>query len=127
MMSINRHGSACIRVFMVLIYLSFFLVQFNIHFSGSSTVSFFSSGYNTEFLQGIRNSYLNKFAHRDSKPSGIKLNKRFHPENLFITPDPVKNLVVYSFSMETMLIHEDQPLTQYDFNSPSLRGPPAVV
>jgi len=103
------------------------LVQFNIHFSGSSTVSFFSSGYNTEFLQGIRNSYLNKFAHRDSKPSGIKLNKRFHPENLFITPDPVKNLVVYSFSMETMLIHEDQPLTQYDFNSPSLRGPPAVV
>jgi len=111
-----------------LIYLSFFLVQFNIHLNGTpQNISYFSCDYSS-----INNkSYSSKPDHhlirKDSKHSNFKLNKRFHPERLFtitIMPDMV---VETNYQTQTALVHAEDPLTNYSFNSPSLRGPPAVV
>ena len=127
MLSINRNCSVCTRISLVLVYLSFFLVQFNIHLSGPSGVSFFSSGYNSEFSHTVQRTIPNKIAHKDKSSSGIKLNKRFHPQHFFITPEPLNDLTRCCFPIQVMPFEADQPLTQYAYNSPSLRGPPPVV
>jgi len=128
MLSINRNCSVFTRACLVLVYLSFFLVQFNVHFNGaSSSVSFFATGYNSQFSQEIQHADLHKIAKKDSASSTIKLNKRFHPRNLFIAPEPAYGFIVCPYSIKTILIRADKPLTEFAFNSPSLRGPPPIV
>jgi hypothetical protein len=102
-------------------------VQLNIHLSGSPVVSFFSSGYNADFSQKISRSFSSNLTHKDTRRNGIKLNKRFHPQELFITPEPSNNIARYFFRIQRFLIHQDQPLTKSFLRSPSLRGPPEMV
>ena len=111
-----------------IIYLSFFLVQFNIHLNGTpDNVSYFSCDYspvnNTAFSFNS-NQHLN-CSH--TKISNFKLNKRFHPESLFTVPSAPDLRIEINYKMQTPLVHADDPLTNYSFNSPSLRGPPFAV
>ena len=111
-----------------IIYLSFFLVQFNVHLNGTpNNVSYFSCDYssiNNTTFSSKSNQHLNR---THSKHSNVKLNKRFHPESLFTLPSVPDILVEINYNTETPLVHEDDPLTNYSFNSPSLRGPPLIV
>ncbi len=111
-----------------LIYLSFFLVQFDIHLSGSTQdISFFSSDYSSinNGRQALypRHSGLAK----DSRHHGLKLNKRFHPKHLFIAPISSMAEVEMVFQIYSTPIHTGECPTDLLFNSPSRRGPPIVV
>ncbi|HEY2649087.1 MAG TPA: hypothetical protein VGI38_07825 [Puia sp.] len=109
-----------------IIYLSFFLVQFNIHLNGTpGNVSYFSCDYSS--INNTQHSSDRHLIHSNSRHTHFKLNKRFHPKNLFIVPLIEDNLVEISFRIQTPLVHAQDPLTNYSFNSPSLRGPPAFV
>lgn len=111
-----------------LVYLSFFLVQFNVHFGPCSRkISYFSSDYSSVNNSHFQKSGGQSLVHKDTKHSGFKFNKRFHPEKLLAAPVPEPAEVYFSYHIVTALIREDQPLTQFSFNSPSLRGPPAIV
>jgi hypothetical protein len=127
MLSINKYCGIFSRITLVLVYVSFFLVQLNIHFSGSPVVSFFSSGYNSSLSQKISHPYSSNLTHRDSGRNGIKLNKRFHPQKLFITPGPSRDLTRSFFNIQHFFIHQDQLLPKSFLLSPSLRGPPEMV
>lgn len=111
-----------------IIYLTFFLVQFNVHLNGTpNNVSYFSCDYssiNNTSNSSKSNQHLNC---THSKHSNFKLNKRFHPKNLFILPSVPDMVVEINYNTQTPLVHEEDPLTNYSFNSPSLRGPPAFV
>jgi hypothetical protein len=110
------------------IYLSFFLVQFNIHLNGTPrNFSYFSCDYSSINNTQSSHSDGHHLIHPDSKLSNFKLNKRFHPEKLFTAPVLPDILAVINYQNPTPFIHEDDPLTNYSFNSPSLRGPPAFV
>jgi hypothetical protein len=108
------------------IYLSFFLVQFNIHLNGTpENVSYFSCDYSS--INNTEHSSGSHLIHSNSRHTHLKLNKRFHPENLFTLPSLPDLLVEINYKSQTPLVHEEDPLTNYSFNSPSLRGPPAAV
>ncbi len=108
------------------IYLSFFLVQFNIHLSGTpDNVSYFSCDYSS--INNTQHSPDRHLIHSNSRHTQFKLNKRFHPKSLFVLPSIPDILVEINYHNQTPLIHEDDPLTNYSFNSPSLRGPPSLV
>jgi hypothetical protein len=115
------------RLILYLVYLSFFLVQFNIHIGGVPPVSFFSGDFNTAYKKNISPSTSGKDICSDTKRIIFRLNKRFHPEYHFVTPELIQDLVKYSFSVQVVPLYETHPLSDYLFNSPSLRGPPAVV
>ena len=115
------------KVCLILVYLAFYCVQLDIHFDDQRTVSFFSEGFSLRAHNKISEDLLNKDIHQDTKPDIFRLNKRFHPENLFTAPVVLQDLVQYTFSVVTFLLNEQQPLTNYSFNSPSLRGPPRLV
>ena len=124
----NSIYHSCSKIAAGFIYLSFFLVQLNIHLNGTpNNVSYFSCDYssiNNRAFSSKSNQHLNR---THSKHSNIKLNKRFHPENLFTLPSVPDMLVEINYNTQTLLVHEEDPLTNYSFNSPSLRGPPAFV
>ncbi|HET7003662.1 MAG TPA: hypothetical protein VFI33_20210 [Puia sp.] len=111
-----------------IIYLIFFLVQFNVHLNGTpNNVSYFSCDYSSINNKSF-SSNLNQHSIRtDSKHSKSKLNKRFHPERLFTVTSAPDMAAELNYRTQTALIHEEDPLTNYSFNSPSLRGPPAFV
>ncbi len=111
-----------------LVYLSFFLVQFNVH-SGAcpQKLSYFSSDYSMANNSHPTQSDDQWMVHKNTRHSGFKFNKRFHPEKLLTAPKLAQTEVYFCYHIITPLIHEDQPLTQFSFNSPSLRGPPAIV
>ena len=111
-----------------IIYLSFFLVQFNIHLNGTpDNVSYFSCDYspinNTAFYSKS-NQHVN-CSH--TKISSFKLNKRFHPESLFTVPSTPDLQIELNYQTQTPIVNAEDPLTNYSFNSPSLRGPPFAV
>jgi hypothetical protein len=110
------------------IYLTFFLVQFNIHLSGTpENISYFSCDYSSINNKAFSSNPNHHLIRKNSKHSNFKLNKRFHPENLFTLPAVPDMLAEISYKIQTSLVHEEDPLTNYSFNSPSLRGPPATV
>ncbi|HEY2347722.1 MAG TPA: hypothetical protein VGH64_01840 [Puia sp.] len=108
------------------IYLSFFLVQFNFHLRGTpKNVSYFSCDYSS-----INNSHHlsdRSLIHSNSRHTHFKLNKRFHPKNQFTLPTKEDHLVKFSYRIQSPLVEEQDPLTNYSFNSPTLRGPPSFV
>ncbi len=108
------------------IYLTFFLVQFNIHLNGTpQNISYFSCDYSS--INNTQHSADLHLIHSNSRHTHLKLNKRFHPENLFTLPSAPDMVIEISYKTRTPLVHADDPLTNYSFNSPSLRGPPATV
>ena len=110
------------------IYLTFFLVQFNFHLNGTpDNVSYFSCDYNSINNKAFSSKSNLHLIRTNSKHSNFKLNKRFHPKDLFIIPSQQEVLVEINYKIQTPLVHEDDPLTNYSFNSPSLRGPPIAV
>jgi hypothetical protein len=111
-----------------LIYLSFFLVQFNVHLNGTPReISVFTCDYNPANCSHPDSPKQSGGIHKQSGLAGFKLNKRFHPENLFTAPAQMPVLVKVSYRVPVPLLNDEQPLTHYSFNSPSLRGPPAIV
>lgn len=125
MISSDRHFKNISRACMILVYVSFFSVQLNLHFGKIPEVSFFTGDFISQHTGNLHKK-LSSADHRESKPIGFRLNKRFHPSYL-IAPEVLQDLVKYSFSIQTELLNERQPLTNFSFNSPSLRGPPAIV
>lgn len=110
------------------IYLSFFLVQFNIHLSGTpQNISYFSCDYSSVNNKAYSSQPDHHLVRTDSKHSNFKLNKRFHPERLFTVTTVADTVVEFNYKTQTALVHAEDPLTNYSFNSPSLRGPPMVV
>jgi len=118
----------CSKVIAGFIYLSFFLVQFNVHLNGTpNNVSYFSCDYssiNNKVYSSNSNQHLIR---TNSKHSNFKLNKRFHPERLFTVNSLPDMAMELNYRTHTALVHEEDPLTKYSFNSPSLRGPPDFV
>jgi hypothetical protein len=123
----NRHIKIISRVCLIGIYVAFFSVQLNLHFGAEPAVSFFTGDFISQQSNKTFHSVLSKDNHKDSKSKCFRLNKRFHPSHLFTAPDVLQDLVKYSFSIESPLLNDTQPLTSFSFNSPSLRGPPAQV
>jgi hypothetical protein len=116
------------KIFSGFIYLSFFLVQFNVHLNGlPGDVSYFSSDYSSVNSTHYMGSLSRPGLRKDVKLRGFKLNKRFQPESLVTAPVLPGIFIHIIYSAPVPLLNEDEPLTQYSFNSPSLRGPPAVV
>jgi hypothetical protein len=91
------------------------------------TVSYFSCDYSPANNIHLNSKSNNDLIHTHSKISVFKLNKRFHPENSFTVPTLGNLEVAIIYRIQTPLVHEDDPLTNYAFNSPSLRGPPSAV
>ena len=112
---------------LILVYVSFFSVQLNLHFGKAPAVSFFTGDFISQQADKTAHSVVSKDGHKDSKSKCFRLNKRFHPSHLFTAPDVIQDLVKNSFSIETALVNESQPLTSFSFNAPSLRGPPIQV
>ena len=111
-----------------LIYLSFFLVQFNIHLNGTPReISVFTCDYNPANCAQHNFSTTAGGIHKQTRHAGFKLNKRFHPENLFMAPAQSLVFVEISYRTPVPLLNDEQPLTNYSFNAPSLRGPPVIV
>jgi len=125
--TINRHIRNLTRACLILVYVSFFSVQLNLHFGKAPAVSFFTGDFISQQSDKTAHSVLSKDSHKDSKSKSFRLNKRFHPSHLFTAPEVVQDLVKHSFIIETALLNETQPLTSFSFNAPSLRGPPAQV
>lgn len=127
MFSSSRHLKNLTRVCLILVYVSFFSVQFNVHFGKIPSVSFFTGDFISQQSDNNLHSVSDKGNHKDSRHTGFRLNKRFHPSYLFTAPDVLQDLVNYSFSIQVILRNETQPLANYSFNTSSLRGPPSFV
>jgi hypothetical protein len=116
------------KILIVLIYLSFFLVQFNIHMNGSPlNISYFSSDYSSINCNKYTKTTQQIGKHNDDRPAGFKLNKRFHPEDLFtvlVISTLIRKII---FRIQAPQVLEEWPLTFYSYNSSLLRGPPSVV
>jgi len=123
----NRYFKNLTRVCLIGVYVSFYMVQLNVHFGKIPEVSFFTGDFISQQSDQSNHQLLNKDKHKDSKAVSFRLNKRFHPSHLFTAPEVLQNLIAYSFHIETELLNDTQPLTSFSFNSPSLRGPPAIV
>src|SRR5664279_1446320 len=123
----NRYFKNLTRVCLIGGYVSFYMVQLNVHFGKIPEVSFFTGDFISQQSDQSNHQLLNKDKHTDSKAVSCRLNKRFHPSHLFTAPEVLQNLIAYSFHIETELLNDTQPLTSFSFNSPSLRGPPAIV
>ncbi len=125
----NRYNWKCgvfSRVCLILVYTSFYLVQLSVYAHQESQVSFFSGNDKIHHSYKGSNASLKKEARNQSKTVSFRLNKRFHPEYLFIAPQVLTDLVKNIFWIQSVLLNEAQPLSYYSFNSPSLRGPPAI-
>ena len=127
MHAIRKYSKLFTRVNLVLVYLSFYLVQLNVHFGSTPVRSIFSSDFVSQNTGKGSVAVIEKNKHKDSRSTGFRLNKRFHPEYLSTAPEMLQDLIRQSFCMETPLLNDEQPLTSFSFNSPALRGPPAVV
>jgi len=114
------------KVCLILVYISFYLVQLNVYAHQASQDSFFSGNDNIHHSYKGSGYSLKKEARNQSKPISFRLNKRFHPEYLFIAPQALNNLVGNIFWIQTVLLNEAQTLSNFSFNSPSFRGPPAI-
>jgi hypothetical protein len=116
----------CLKMMVGFIYLSFFLVQFNVHLNGTpKNVSYFSCDYSS--INNTQHSPDLHLIHSNSRNTHLKLNKRFHPKNLFTISLLEIPLVKLSYQIQSPMVHAEDPLTNYSFNSPSLRGPPDTV
>jgi hypothetical protein len=115
------------KVCLILVYISFYLVQLSVYSSQAPRDSFFSTYYIVHHPHLDANISVKKDTHKEHKIASFRLNKSFHPKYFFTAPVTLNDLVKYSFSIQTVLMNETQPLTSFSFNSPSLRGPPAIV
>jgi hypothetical protein len=110
------------------IYLSFFLVQFDIHFGETpQDFSYFSCDYNavTEYqaAKHVRNFEVCKKA----TPIHFLLNKRFHPEKLFFAVSYQERIRPISILTASISFTLPNPILK-DLSEPiSRRGPPALV
>ncbi len=127
MFTSNRYYKNLTRACLIGVYVSFYMVQLNVHFGKTAAVSIFTGDFISQQSNHGIQSTLNKDKHKESKALNFRLNKRFHPSHLFTAPEVLQELVIYSFHMETTLLNDTQPLTNFSFNSPSLRGPPVIV
>src|ERR1700750_482613 len=99
------------------IYLSFFLVQFNIHLNGTpNNVSYFACDYSSINNKSYSSNLNQHSIRKDSKHSKFKLNKRFHPERLFTVTSAPYMAVELNYKTQSALVHEEDPLTNYSFN-----------
>src|ERR1700759_245534 len=87
-----------------IIYLTFFLVQFNINLNGTpNNVSYFSCDYSS-INNKAYSSNLNQHSIRtDAKHSKFKLNKRFHPERLFTVTSAPYLAVELNYKIQSAL------------------------
>jgi hypothetical protein len=125
----NRNNWECgvfSKVCLILVYISFYLVQLNVYAHQASQDSLFLGNGDIHLSYKGSNAPLKKEARNQSKTVSFRLNKRFHPEYLFIAPQVLTDLVKNIFWIQSVLLNEAQPLSNYSFNSPSLRGPPAI-
>ena len=123
----KRFPKLSTKGYLILVYLAFYLVQLDIHFTALHTASFFSDGYSLSSSNKNSEPSLGKEAHQDTKTVSFRLNKRFHPENLFLAPFVLQDLIKHSFCIRTVLLNEQELSTNNSFNSPSLRGPPRMA
>jgi hypothetical protein len=113
------------KVCLILVYISFYFVQLSLYSSQAAQLSLFSEN---SVIHGHKDSdTVTKDSHNESKSVSFRLNKRFHPKCFFTAPTGLNDLVKYCFGIQTSLLNETQPLTNFSFNSPSLRGPPAII
>jgi hypothetical protein len=124
----KRTYSSVSKILAGLIYLGFFLVQFNIRFTGhSSTESYFSSGYNSVSCDQHA-GYANLLSpHKSHHHGGFKLNKRFHPEKLFVAPVQTSGPIPLIYFERDLFAHEENPGVTFTCCVTPLRGPPAFV
>jgi hypothetical protein len=125
----NRNNWKCgffSKVCLILVYISFYLVQLNVYAHQASQDSFFPGNNGIHYSYKGFNGSWKKEARNQSQKNSFRLNKRFHPEYLFIAPKALNDSVKNIFGIQTVLLNEAQPLSNYTFNSPSLRGPPAI-
>ena len=125
----NRNNWKCgvfSKVCLILVYFSFYLVQLNVYTHQASRDSLFLGNGNIHLSNKGSNTSLKKEARNQPKTVSFRLNKRFHPEYLFIAPQVLPGLVKNIFWIQSVLLNEAQPLSNYTFHSPSLRGPPAI-
>ena len=121
---LRRSNRTLFKTVTGIIYLSFFLVQFDIHLNGSyHGISFFSSNYCSIHSGRGQHASDHFGTHKDSRHNNLKLNKRFHPEHLFTLPMMPKVLAVVIVQDQKALINNKEPLTRCLFNSPSAKGP----
>ncbi len=127
MFTSNRQFRNITRCFVILVYVSFFTVQLNIHFGSIPAVSFFTGDFvslrsNIPFHQSV-----SKDNRRESKPQGFRLNKRFHPSYLFIAPEILQHLAKNRFSIQITRLNETRQLASFLLTTQALRGPPQIV
>ena len=127
MHTVKRYSKLFTRISLILVYLSFYLVQLNVHFGVTPVRSIFSGDFVSQNSGKGSNAIIEKNKHKDSRSTGFRLNKRFHPEYLSTAPEMLPELIRLSFRIQTTLLNDEQPLTSFSFNSPSLRGPPVVA
>ena len=116
------------RLMTGIIYLSFFLVQFDVHLAGSTEdISFFSCDNSTVTEYQAANHARNFEICMKARPIHFSLNKRFHPEKFYepFLPGHIAQ-PVSAISKNTALIPEE-PLLEIHPGSFSRRGPPALV
>ena len=127
MLTINRYCQSSARICLILVYMSFYMVQLNLHFGVPPGTSFFSGDFVSQYSGGSSGSFSYKHKHKESRSISFRLNKRFHPSHLFTAPEKIEVLVRQGYRIQSVLLNEEQPLTNFFFNSPSLRGPPAII
>ena len=121
MFSSSRHFKNLTRLCLILVYVSFLSGQFNVHF-GKIALSFFTGDFISQQTDNNFHSVSDKGESQNSRHTGFRLNKRFHPWYLFTAPDVLQDLVNYSFSIQVRLLNETQPLANYSFNAPLSQG-----
>jgi hypothetical protein len=115
------------KMCLILGYISFYLVQLVVYRNRAPQDSFYSTYYIAHHSHIDADIMVKKGTHKEPKIASFRLNKSFHPEYFLAAPVTLNDLLKYSFSIQTSLINETQPLTSFSFNSPSLRGPPVII
>jgi hypothetical protein len=111
-----------------IVYLSFFLVQLDIHLCGApQDISFFSGDYsNVSEYQPPKHSQNFELC-KKAKPIHFRLNKRFQPEKFFKPYFPTENILpVFTIRTDSHLIPQE-PILNNTVESLSRRGPPELV
>ena len=132
MRAISQSARPLIRLFSLLlagiIYLSFFLVQFDIHLEGvPQDISYFSGDSNTvtgyEAAQHVRIFEICKKA----RPIFFRLNKRFQPKKFFEVFFYQGNILSRETVWIDLPIKPEKPILKNSVEPHSRRGPPELV
>lgn len=111
-----------------IIYLSFFLVQLDIHLGGApQDISYFSCDYYTVTeYQAVKHSRNFEIC-KKPRPVHFRLNKRFQPEKFFETYFPTENIRLVSTIATVNPLIPQEPVLKNTVETLSRRGPPSLV